>query len=251
MKRPGHLTAAASALILAAAMPGTAPLRAAPAAPPSSASHASPPAMNDLLERGRQLLQARAAATASALGGRIEIHLAEQAFERLAQAPCAPQVFVPPGGRPVGKTSIGLRCANQPWQIRIPAEVALLVAVPVPSRPLPAGTVLREGDWSLSEVNMAAWPRGVTTDPRQLDGASTTRPLRAGEPIPPHALQSRWQVGPGDPVQVVLSGSGFLIKATGKMLQQARPGQPARVQLESGRTVAGVLREDREVEVSL
>lgn len=236
MKRSACATAAT--LLLAA----LAPLQswAAPSAPAAG-----------LLERGRQLLEARAGAAASTLGGRIDVHIQDQAAERIAQAPCAPQVFLPPGGRPTGRTSIGLRCAHQPWQIRIPADVALLVAVPVPSRPLPAGTVLRESDWSLAEVNVAAWPRGVATDPRQLEGATVTRPLKAGEPIPPSAVQSRAHLGAGDPVQVVLTGAGFVIKATGRMLHPASPGQSARVQLDSGRTVAGVLREDREIEVNL
>ncbi|WP_338615709.1 flagellar basal body P-ring formation chaperone FlgA [Pigmentiphaga sp. CHJ604] len=239
MKRSGRATAAALLLACLAQLPAWADT---PGTSPSAA---------DLLERGRQLLEARAAAAAATLGGRLDIHIQEQAAERIAQAPCAPQVFLPAGGRPTGKTSIGLRCAHQPWQIRIPAEVALLVPVPVPSRPLPAGTVLRESDWSLAEVNVAAWPRGVATDPRQLEGSTVTRPLKAGEPIPPSAVQSRAHLGPGDPVQVVLTGAGFVIKATGRMLHPASPGQTARVQLDSGRTVAGILREDREIEVNL
>ncbi|MBX6316949.1 flagellar basal body P-ring formation chaperone FlgA [Pigmentiphaga sp.] len=217
----------------------------------ASPAWAEPGTAPELIERGRKLLEARAASAAGALGGRIDIQISGQAAERLAQAPCSPQVFLPPGGRPLGKTAIGMRCAQQPWQVRIPAEVSVYVPVPVPNRPLPAGTVLRENDWSLAEVNIAAWPRGVMTDPLQLEGATTTRPLKAGEPIPPAALQSRSQLGPGDPVQVVLSGVGFTIKASGKMLHAARPGQPARVQLDTGRTVAGILREDREIEVNL
>ena len=169
MKRSGRAAAAALLLAALAQLPAWADT---PAPSPSTA---------DLLERGRQLLEARAAAAAATLGGRLDIHIQEQAAERIAQAPCAPQVFLPAGGRPTGKTSIGLRCTHQPWQIRIPAEVALLVPVPVPSRPLPAGTVLRESDWSLAEVNVAAWPRGVATDPRQLEGSTVTRPLKAGE----------------------------------------------------------------------
>ncbi|WP_420226036.1 flagella basal body P-ring formation protein FlgA [Pigmentiphaga litoralis] len=55
----------------------------------------------------------------------------------------------------------------------------------------------------------------------------------------------------GDPVQVVLVGPGFTIKAAGKLLQQATPGQSTRVQLESGRTVAGTMRDGREIEVNL
>ncbi|WP_124079418.1 flagellar basal body P-ring formation chaperone FlgA [Pigmentiphaga humi] len=215
------------------------------------AESASRVPVRELLEQGRLLLEERAAGSAAALGGRVEVHIAEQAAARVADAPCVPMVFLPPGGRPTGKTSIGLRCAAQPWQIRVPAEVALLVPVPVPTRPLGAGAVLREGDWSLAEVNLAAWPRGVATDPAQMEGATVVRAVKAGEPIPPASLQSRAHLGAGDPVQVILNGAGFVIKATGKMLHQASPGQQARVQLDSGRTVAGILRDDREIEVRL
>jgi flagella basal body P-ring formation protein FlgA len=206
----------------------------------------------DLLEQGRQLLEDRAASSAEAVGGRVEVRIAEIAAERVSHAPCTdPEVFLPPGGLPVGKTNFGLRCPDKPWQIRVPADVALYAQVPVPTRPLSAGTLLQPNDIALAEVNLAAWPRGMVTDTQQLDGNLLIRPLRAGEPIPPSSVQSRDRLNAGDQVQVVLNGDGFVIKADGKAIGQAIPGQSIRVQLAGGRTVTGTLREGRQIEVNL
>ena len=209
------------------------------------------PAQGSAAAQAEQMLRERVEAQAQALGARIEIALGSVLDDRLSRAPCQPDVFLPPGTRVWGKTYIGLRCATPNWQVRVPVDVALIVSVPMFVRPMAPGSVVQPGDWTYSDVNMAAWPRGVVTDDKALAGSRIVRQARAGEPIPPDALQSGARMASGDPVQVVLIGPGFTIKAAGKLLQQATPGQSTRVQLESGRTVAGTMRDGREIEVNL
>ncbi len=132
-----------------------------------------------------------------------------------------------------------------------PVEVALYASVPMLLRPMAAGATLQESDWTMNEINLTAWPRAIVTDERKLAGAQISRALRAGEPISPDSLRSRLRLGTGDPVQVILAGRGFTIKASGKVMHPTTPGQSTRVQLDSGRTVAGTMREDREIEVNM
>jgi len=212
---------------------------------------AAAPHASDTAAQAERLLNERVQPQAQALGARIEINLGQVLEERASRAPCSPEVFVPPGTRLWGKTYIGLRCPGKPWQVRVPVEVALYAPVPMLLRPMPAGTTLQESDWTMSEINLAAWSRAVVTDERKLAGAQISRALRAGEPISPDSLQSRFRLGTGDPVQVVLVGQGFTIKASGKVMHPTAPGQSTRVQLDSGRTVAGTMRDDREIEVAL
>lgn len=208
------------------------------------------PQTPDTAAQAERLLHERVQAQAEALGARIEINLGQVLDERISRAPCAPEVFVPPGTRLWGKTYIGLRCPAKSWQVRVPVEVALYAPVPVLLRPMAASATLHEGDWTMTEINLAARSGALVTDERKLAGAQTSRALRAGEPIAPESLQSRFRLGTGDPVQVVLVGEGFTIKASGKVMHPTTPGQSTRVQLESGRTVAGTMREDREIEVN-
>lgn len=216
----------------------------------ASAPLAAPADAASIAEIGEQMLRDRAQPQADVLGADISVR-APTLAARAADAPCKPEVFLPPTSKPWGKTQIGLRCADSNWTIRLPAEVALTATVPVPTRPIKAGSILAKGDWTMAELNVAAWTRGATVDEQGLAGARVTRPLRAGEPIPPDALTSAARMGVGEQVRVLLIGKGFTVRAAGEIVQQSTVGGSARVKLESGRTVSGTLRADKQIEVQL
>lgn len=225
-------------LALATALLSSAPLFAAPADAQSIA------------EIGERMLRDRAQSQADVLGAEIAVRVPTLAA-RAADAPCKPEVFLPPSSRSWGKTQIGLRCADSNWTIRLPAEVSLTATIPVLTRPVRAGAVLAQGDWTLTELDVSGWTRGVTVDEQTLAGSRVTRPLRAGEPIPPDALSSAARMGVGEQVRVLLIGKGFTVRAAGEIVQQSTVGGSARVKLESGRTVSGTLRPDKQIEVHL
>ncbi len=208
------------------------------------------PAPQSLADEAERLLRERAQPQADTLGAEIEVRI-PTLLSRAGDAPCPAEVFLPSTSRPWGKTHVGLRCADSNWTIRVPAEVALNAVVAVPSRAIRAGDVLSAGDWTMLNMNVAGWRRGVTVDESLLLGAKVTRPLRQGEPISPDALTSSVQVLVGDPVSVTLVGRGFSVKTEGQIVQQASVGESARVKLESGRTVAGILRDSKRVEVRM
>jgi flagella basal body P-ring formation protein FlgA len=151
----------------------------------------------------------------------------------------------------MGQIQVALQCQDSPHMVRLSAWVHAYRQVPVLLRPVGAGQTLTAEDWALRDVDVASLRSAVVENPEDLAGAEVTRNLRAGDPVPRHALRAGELADAGDPVRVWIQGSGFRVGATGRLLQRVAPGQSARVQLDSGRTVMGVLQTDRSVVVAL
>jgi flagella basal body P-ring formation protein FlgA len=90
----------------------------------------------------------------------------------------------------------------------------------------------------------------VVKDPAELDDKVCTRAVEAGQTIPLSALRTLPAVSQGEPVKLTGVGSGFSITTEGVAMATAAPGELVRVRTESGRTIAGIARKGRVVEVS-
>ena len=177
-----------------------------------------------------------------------------QADPRLRLAPCQrAEPYLLPGLRLWGRSRIGLRCVEGPtrWSVTLPLTVHVLAPALVVAGPLDAGTTLAAGHLQLAEVDLAAEPGAVFTDPAALVGRSLVRPLQAGEALRPDRLKQRQWFAAGAQVKVVARGDGFAIAGEGQALGQGIDGQDVRVRFENGRTVTGRAVGEREVEVLL
>lgn len=177
-----------------------------------------------------------------------------QADPRLRLAPCQrAEPYLLPGLRLWGRSRIGLRCVEGPtrWSVTLPLTVHVLAPALVAAGPLDAGTTLAAGHLQLAEVDLAAEPGAVFTDPAALVGRSLVRPLQAGEALRPDRLKQRQWFAAGAQVKVVARGDGFAIAGEGQALGQGIDGQDVRVRFENGRTVTGRAIGEREVEVLL
>ena len=96
---------------------------------------------------------------------------------------------------------------------------------------------------------MTREPGGVVVDASQVQDQICTRGLDVGQPIPLNCLRTLPAVGQGETVKLVGTGNGFSISTDGIALATAAPGESVRVRVESGRTVSGVARRGRVVEV--
>jgi flagella basal body P-ring formation protein FlgA len=83
------------------------------------------------------------------------------------------------------------------------------------------------------------------------EGRVLSRAVPAGQPFRTDAFRNPQAIAPGDPVRVVLVGRGFDITLDGKALNPGAVGDTLKVQLGTGRTVGGVLKAGRVVEVAL
>lgn len=205
-----------------------------------------------LIERVRQLAEAAARATAPA-GTRVAVEIGTL-DARLRLAPCQQiQPYLPPGMSAWGRSRVGLRCTDgmARWNVTLPVRVAVFGRVVVANAPLPAGVNLSQEQLALAEIDIAAEPGAVFTDPALLVGRVLARPLSASEAVRAPALKSRQWFAAGETVQVRVAGEGFAIASEAQAMSAGIEGQEVRVRFESGRIASGRAVGERRVELLL
>lgn len=205
-----------------------------------------------LIERVRQLAETAARAAAPP-GTRVAVEIGAL-DARLRLAPCLQiQPYLPPGMAVWGKSRIGLRCTDgvARWNVTLPVRVAVFGRAVVASGPLPAGVNLSQEQLALADIDIAAEPGAVFTDPALLVGRVLARPLSASEAVRAPALKSRQWFAAGETVQVRVAGEGFAISSEAQAMSAGIEGQEVRVRFESGRVTSGRAVGERRVELVL
>lgn len=183
---------------------------------------------------------------------RVEVEIG-RLDPRLKLKPCDRiEPFVPTGARLYGRSHIGLRCKERGgWTVYLPITVHVYARVPVAARNLANGETLKAADVAFEERDISSPGMGPFPTAEQVEGRILVRGYLAGQPIVSTAFRPNPVVANGDPVKVIVRGAGFSIVTTGVALSQANEGQPLRVKLESGKTVQGVARPGKQVEVAI
>jgi len=205
-----------------------------------------------LLERVR-LLAETAARAAAPPNTRVAVEIGAL-DARLRLAPCQQvQPYLPPGMAVWGRSRIGLRCTDgvARWNVTLPVRVAVFGRAVVTSGPLPAGVNVSQEHLALADIDIAAEPGAVFTDPAVLVGRTLARPLAASEAVRMPALKSRQWFAAGETVQVLAVGPGFSVASEAQALSAGVEGQDVRVRFESGRTASGRAVGERKVELLL
>jgi flagella basal body P-ring formation protein FlgA len=190
------------------------------------------------------------------LPGRVEVTVGAL-DERMRLAPCTQMVpFLPAGARLWGRSMIGVRCqdtvaGNPGWSVLVPVDVKVFGQALVATRPLPAGEAPASDALALQEIELSRQAPGVLTDLAAVGDAVMARTLAAGQPLRREHLRPRPVITAGEMVKLVASGSGFSVTSYGKALNAAADGQTVRVQADSGRTMTGIARTDKVVEIKL
>lgn len=194
-------------------------------------------------------------AETTGLPGRVEVTVGVL-DERLRLAPCPQMVpFMPTGARLWGRSLIGVRCqeaaGNPGWSVLIPVEVKVFGQALVATRPLPAGEAPAPDAMELQEIELTRHAPGVIIDLATIGDGIMARTLAAGQPLRREHLRARPVITAGEMVKLVASGSGFSVTSYGKALNAGADGQTVRVQADSGRTMTGVARPGKVVEIRL
>lgn len=170
----------------------------------------------------------------------------------LRLAPCErTEAFLRAGTRLWGRSFVGYRCLQHPgWTISVPVTVRLYGPALVAAQSLPALQPISADAVRLQEVEVTREPSGVAVAVQQLEDRFCTRPLQIGQPIPLNCLRTVPAIAQGDPVKLVGVGNGFTISTDATALSTAAAGETVRVRTDSGRTISGVARKGRVVEVS-
>ena len=184
---------------------------------------------------------------------RTEIELGEL-DSRLRLAPCAKvEPFLPPGARLWGKTRLGLRCVDGPsrWSVFLPLTVKAFGPAWVVRGDLASGTVLTESDALQAEVDWALDSSPVMATPEQWVGQVAARPLSTGQVLRQAAIRPAQVFLAGAQVRVVAQGQGFQVITDGLALSTGVIGQPARVRMDNGRIMSGLVIDRRTVSMDL
>jgi flagellar basal body P-ring formation protein FlgA len=178
---------------------------------------------------------------------RLEVELGSL-DPRLKLAPCARiEPFLPPGGKLLGRTRIGLRCLEgaRRWTVYWPLTVKAWTSGWITASPLAAGTVITGAHLTAGEVDIADGPAAAPLLPLAAIGRTLTRPVTAGSPLRAADLRQRQWFAAGDTVRVLAGGAGFELSTDGQAMNPGIEGQRVRVRTEGGRTITGLAVGDR------
>ena len=212
-----------------------------------------------LNEAVRAEVQTLARAAALALWGpskpvpRTEV-LVGQLPAHLKLAPCAQVVpYLPTGVRLLGRSRIGLRCAQGTvrWDVSLPVTVRLWAPSLVAAGALPSGTVLEARHLASAEIDLAERADPAIGSPAVAIGRTLQRSLAAGDAIRHADLKTRQMFNTGDTVRIVGNGPGYAVSSEGQAMGPGLEGQTARVRTDSGRIITGIATAERRVEVAL
>lgn len=173
---------------------------------------------------------------------------------RLQLAACARvEPYIPVGMRLWGKTRLGLRCleGSSKWNVFLPVTIRAYGPAWVLKDNVAAGTVLTENDAIEAEVDWADEPSPIVANPAQWVGQVAARALNSGQALRQVLLKPAQVFAAGTQVRVVAQGAGFQITSNGQALSAGVVGQSARVKMDNGRVMSGVVLDDRTVQLEI
>jgi flagella basal body P-ring formation protein FlgA len=204
-----------------------------------SAAASAPPAPRTPESVAREALM-DALAPALALRGATAAVTVAPVDARRAPAPCEPLIgFIPPGARLVGKTLVGLRCADgSSWQTFVSADVRVDAPTWQATRALHAGETIGAADVAPASMTMtaadldAALMAARTGDrsgnanlhnlasidgrmPAPL-GRIVLRPIAMGRALTMADVRDEGRINAGEAVRVVYQGDGFSVSSDGR-----------------------------------
>lgn len=172
---------------------------------------------------------------------------------RLRLPACAAplQAFAPPGGRNIGNTTVGVRCAGaRPWTLYVPARVIVRDQVLVAQYALARGQTVTANALAWQERDLSRLSFGYLTDRAAALGKVLRRAVGAGTVITPDMLAAPLLVQRGQTVTLVAGGSAVAVRMSGKALSDGALGEIVRVRNpRSERVVQGVVVASGEVRV--
>jgi flagella basal body P-ring formation protein FlgA len=173
---------------------------------------------------------------------------------RLRLAPCARiEPYLPVGTRLWGRTRLGLRCTDgvAKWNVFLPVTVKAFGNAWVIKDGIAPGAVLSEADATSEEVDWAQETSPVVANPAQWVGQVTTRSLTAGQVLRQGLFKPAQVFQAGAQIRVVAHGVGFDIASDGLALSTGVIGQSARVRMDNGRILSGLVLDTRTVQIEM
>lgn len=184
---------------------------------------------------------------------RMEVAVGEL-DSRLRLAPCTRvEPYIPVGTRLWGKTRLGLRCqeGSVKWNVFLPVTIRAYGAAWVIKGDVAPGAVLTEADAIEAEVDWAEETSPIVASPSQWVGQVAARALTTGQAMRQGMIKPAQVFQAGAQIRVVAQGTGYQITSDGQALSAGVVGQPARVRMDNGRVMTGVVLDNRTVRLEI
>jgi flagella basal body P-ring formation protein FlgA len=196
----------------------------------------------------RDVALAYAQKQTESLPGEVNIKI-EGIDKRTVLRTCgALEAFLPGGAQLIGKTSIGVRCNEQPgWSIFLQATIRVSATLLVANRPLAQNTLLKADDFTLQSGELGQ--PGILTDPVQAIGKTLKFGIGVGQALRQDMLRAPYVVTQGQTTEVRARGEGFAVRSSGQALNNGAEGQSVQVRMTSGQVITGSVTADGIVEV--
>jgi flagellar basal body P-ring formation protein FlgA len=175
------------------------------------------------------------------LDNRLRLSACEQPLE----------TYLSPGGKLIGKTSVGVRCsAPKPWALYVPATINIISSVYKAARHLNKGHIIREQDIVSTEYNLSRLNYGFFSNKDELLGKQVKRRLKQGNVITPNQITEPLMVKRGEKVSLISKSDHFAIKMSGEAMMSGVSGDRIRVKnMSSRRIIEGTITQNGEVTV--
>ncbi len=144
---------------------------------------------------------------------------------RLKKCKTRLQVFTTSNQQPFGPSSIGVRCENPDWRVRLPVHVHAYTNVIVAKHPIPRGDMITKHHLKFVRHDVGRYHAGVFTDINNLLGMIAKRPIRNTAVITAQMVKPRLLVSRGEMVTIIAEGNGLKIRTAGKALMDGHHGQ--------------------------
>jgi flagellar basal body P-ring formation protein FlgA len=209
----------------------------------------------EFLDAAQRWLDASVASNRAANGTALRMEVVVGSLDsRLKLAPCSQvEPFVPVGTRLWGKTRLGLRCldAGVKWNVFLPVTVKAFGPAWVIKGNVMAGAALTQADVMESEVDWAEETSPVVGNPAQWLGQVATRALGTGQTLRQGMIKPALVFQAGAQIRVVAQGMGFQISSDAQAISGGVVGQLAKVRMENGRVMSGLVVDARTVRLEM
>jgi len=158
---------------------------------------------------------------------------------RLAKCEQPLRVFLPSNRKPIGSTTMGIRCIQPTWKVHIPVRVQAYTQVIVATRPIVKNSIIVQADLQFIRQDISRYSAGVFTNPEHLIGMVAKRSIRHDAVITPRMVKPKRLVSRGDTIAIIAEANGLTIRTTGKALMDGHQGQIIQVKnSRSGRQIS-------------
>lgn len=163
----------------------------------------------------------------------------------LPACPMALEAFSPPGYRPAGRVSVGIRCpAEAGWSLYVPVRLEIRTEVVVLAAPLSRGETLTARHLAMEPRDVAQLSGGYLTRIEDAEDMLLRRPLAVGAVLTGNTLERPKVIQRGQRVRLISISGGFSVSAEGEAMADAARGDRLRVRnLTSRKVVEGVVDE--------